>query len=45
MTNLSGQRILVVEDYWHLGVALKSLLRSVGAEVAARWQPPLRPNG
>src|SRR5215475_10805301 len=34
MTNLSGQRILVVEDSWHLGVALKSLLRSVGAEVA-----------
>ena len=33
MTNLSGQRILVVEDSWHLGVALKSLLRSVGAEV------------
>src|SRR5215472_16326007 len=33
MTNLSGQRILVVEDSWHLGIALKSLLRSVGAEV------------
>src|SRR5215813_11498725 len=34
MTSLPGQRILVVEDSWHLGVALKSLLRSVGAEVA-----------
>ena len=33
MTDLSGQRILVVEDSWHLGVALKGLLRSVGAEV------------
>jgi DNA-binding response OmpR family regulator len=33
MIDLSGQRILVVEDSWHLGVALKSLLRSVGAEV------------
>jgi DNA-binding NtrC family response regulator len=33
MTDLSGQRILVVEDSWHLGTALKSLLRSVGAEV------------
>ena len=33
MTDLSGQRILVVEDSWHLGIALKSLLRSVGAEV------------
>jgi CheY-like chemotaxis protein len=34
MTTLSGLRVLVVEDSWHLGVALKSLLRSVGAEVA-----------
>jgi DNA-binding response OmpR family regulator len=33
MADLSGQHILVVEDSWHLGVALKSLLRSVGAEV------------
>jgi DNA-binding NtrC family response regulator len=33
MTSLPGQRILIVEDSWHLGVALKSLLRSVGAEV------------
>jgi DNA-binding NtrC family response regulator len=33
MTSLPGQRILVVEDSWHLGVALKSLLRSVGADV------------
>ena len=34
MADLSGQRILIVEDSWHLGVALKSLLRSVGANVA-----------
>jgi CheY-like chemotaxis protein len=32
-TNLSGVRILVVEDSWHIGVALKSLLRSFGADV------------
>jgi CheY-like chemotaxis protein len=32
--NLSGVRILVVEDSWHIGVALKSLLRSYGADVA-----------
>jgi CheY-like chemotaxis protein len=32
--NLSGVRILVVEDSWHIGVALKSLLRSFGADVA-----------
>lgn len=32
--NFSGIRILVVEDSWHIGVALKSLLRSYGAEVA-----------
>jgi CheY-like chemotaxis protein len=31
--NLSGLRVLVVEDSWHVGVALKSLLRSLGAEV------------
>ena len=26
--------ILVVEDSWHIGIALKSLLRALGAEVA-----------
>jgi CheY-like chemotaxis protein len=26
-------RILVVEDSWHIGIALKSLLRSLGADV------------
>src|SRR5271155_2470050 len=30
---LSGVRVLVVEDSWHIGVALKSLLRAMGAEV------------
>jgi CheY-like chemotaxis protein len=32
--NLSGVRILVVEDSWHIGIALQSLLRSLGADVA-----------
>jgi CheY-like chemotaxis protein len=32
--NLSGVRVLVVEDSWHIGIALKSLLRSFGADVA-----------
>ena len=32
--NLSGVGILVVEDSWHIGIALKSLLRSFGAEIA-----------
>jgi DNA-binding NtrC family response regulator len=31
--NLSGLRVLVVEDSWHIGVALKSLLRALGADV------------
>jgi DNA-binding NtrC family response regulator len=31
---LDGLRILVVEDSWHLGIALKNLLRVWGAEVA-----------
>ncbi len=31
--DLSGVRVLVVEDSWHIGVALKSLLRAMGAEV------------
>jgi DNA-binding NtrC family response regulator len=32
--NLRGVRILLVEDSWNVGVALKSLLRSLGADVA-----------
>jgi DNA-binding response OmpR family regulator len=32
--DLSGVRILVVEDSWHLGKALKGLLQDCGAEVA-----------
>lgn len=32
--NLSGVRVLLVEDSWHIGIALKSLLRSMGADVA-----------
>jgi CheY-like chemotaxis protein len=31
--DLEGVRILVVEDSWHLGINLKSLLRALGAEV------------
>jgi len=31
--DLSDVRILVVEDSWHIGTALKSLLRALGAEV------------
>jgi DNA-binding NtrC family response regulator len=31
--NLAGIRILVVEDSWHIGTALKSLLRALEAEV------------
>jgi DNA-binding NtrC family response regulator len=32
--DLNGVRILVVEDSWHLGTALKSLLQAWGAEVS-----------
>jgi DNA-binding response OmpR family regulator len=32
--DLSGVRILLVEDSWHLGKALKGLLQDCGAEVA-----------
>jgi DNA-binding response OmpR family regulator len=32
--DLSGVRILLVEDAWHLGNALKDLLQYYGAEVA-----------
>ena len=31
--NLRGMRVLLVEDSWQLGMALKSLLRSFDAEV------------
>jgi CheY-like chemotaxis protein len=31
---LSGLRVLVVEDSWHVATAIESLLRSFGAEVA-----------
>jgi DNA-binding NtrC family response regulator len=33
LPNLKGKRILLVEDSWQLGMALKSLLRSFDAEV------------
>jgi DNA-binding NtrC family response regulator len=32
--DLKGIRILLVEDSWHLGIALKSLLQAWGADVA-----------
>lgn len=32
--NLTGVRVIVVEDSWHIAVALKSLLRALGADVA-----------
>jgi CheY-like chemotaxis protein len=31
--DLSGMRVLIVEDSWHIGTALKSLLRALGADV------------
>jgi CheY-like chemotaxis protein len=31
--DLSGLRILVVEDSWHVGTAMRSLLRACGADV------------
>ena len=33
-SNLSGVRILLVEDSWPTGVALRRLLRALGAEVS-----------
>jgi DNA-binding NtrC family response regulator len=33
-SDLKGLRILVVEDSWHVGIALKNLLRAWGADVA-----------
>jgi DNA-binding NtrC family response regulator len=32
--DLTGVRVIVVEDSWHVGIALKSLLRALGADVA-----------
>ena len=32
--DLKGVRILLVEDSWHLGVAMKNLLQVLGADVA-----------
>ena len=32
--DLAGILVLLVEDSWHLGVAMKNLLRLLGAEVA-----------
>jgi len=32
--DLNGVRILVVEDCWHVGIAVKSLLQACGADVA-----------
>ena len=34
LADLKGVRILVVEDCWHIGTALKSQLRALGADVA-----------
>ena len=33
LLDLTGVRILLVEDSWPVGVALKSLLRALGADV------------
>jgi DNA-binding NtrC family response regulator len=33
-SDLKGVRVLLVEDSWHLGVAMKNLLRVLGADVA-----------
>src|SRR5437899_7781223 len=33
-SNLKGARILLVEDSWHVGNAIKRLLRTLGADVA-----------
>src|SRR4051794_18570598 len=33
-TELAGVRILLVEDSWHVGNAIKRLLRALGADVA-----------
>ena len=33
-SELKGARILLVEDSWHVGTAIKRLLRALGADVA-----------
>ncbi len=33
-SDLKGVRVLLVEDSWHLGVAMKNLLQVLGADVA-----------
>ena len=33
-SDLKGARILLVEDSWHVGNAIKRLLRTLGADVA-----------
>ena len=33
ITSLSGLRVLIVEDSWHVAVAVKSVLESVGMEI------------
>src|SRR4030095_7940005 len=35
-SDLKGTRILLVEDSWHVGNAIKRLLRTLGADVAGR---------
>ena len=32
--DLSGLRVLLVEDSWHVGVAIRNLLHALGADVA-----------
>ena len=32
-SDLSGLHVLVVEDSWNVGIAMKSLLRALGADV------------
>jgi DNA-binding NtrC family response regulator len=34
LADLTGVRILIVEDSWQIGIALKSLLTAMGADVA-----------
>jgi hypothetical protein len=39
LLDLTGVRILLVEDSWPVGVALKSLLRALGADVPRAPHP------
>src|SRR5215475_1237945 len=32
-SNLNGLRVLLVEDSWHVGIALRNLLQALGAHV------------